>query len=146
MYISHLRLCVDIGSISDQLLDNFCLASQRGYVQSSVSFLDYMEQRQECVLSSVPPVPMLCVCDRFTCVPQSVHISMLVSMCPSESPNTSHSLIPLVFQLWHSPPLPALPTMCHFRCPVSHTLMSPRCDWDINKTTGGFFMNFCRPL
>lgn len=57
--IAHLRLCVDIGSIIDQLFDDFRLASQRGYVQSSVSFLDYMEQAEEWVLISVPPV---CVC------------------------------------------------------------------------------------
>lgn len=59
--VSHLRLCVDIGSIIDQLFDDFRLASQRGYVQSSVSFLDYMEQAQECVLSPVPPVTPYCL-------------------------------------------------------------------------------------
>lgn len=63
---SHLRLWVDIGSIIDELFDDFRLASQRGYVQSSVSFLDYMEKLQERVLSSAPPVPLYCwgVCVR----------------------------------------------------------------------------------
>lgn len=99
--ISHLRLCVDIGSIIDQLFDDFRLASQRGYVQSSVSFLDYMEQPQECVLSSVPPVQPYCLCVRawllatIVCTP--------ISMCPSESPRVNHTFVPLVFQLWHPP-------------------------------------------
>lgn len=82
--ISHLRLCVDIGSIIDQLFDDFRLASQWGYVQSSVSFLDYMEQPQECVLSSVAPVPLYCLC---VCH-YSLYISMSISMNNPLSPTT----------------------------------------------------------
>lgn len=59
---SYLRLSVDIGSVCDQLFDDFRLTGQRGYVESSVSFLDYREQIQECVLSPVPPVSLYCLC------------------------------------------------------------------------------------
>lgn len=82
--ISHLRLCVDIGSIIDQLFDDFRLASQWGYVQSSVSFLDYMEQPQECVLSSVAPVPLYCLC---VCH-YGLYISMSISMNTPLTPTT----------------------------------------------------------
>lgn len=39
-WISYLRLCIDIGSIGDQLFHHFRLAGQGGYVKSGVSFLD----------------------------------------------------------------------------------------------------------
>lgn len=106
--VTHLRLCVDIGSIVDQLFDHFRLAGQRGYVQSSVSFLDYVEEAQECVLRHAAPVQLHCLC---ACV--SVCVCAHARQCPSEPPSlqspplaTCHQhFVPLVFQL----------------CPPTHT-------------------------
>lgn len=103
---SHLRLCVDIGSIGDQLFDDFRLAGQRGYVQSSVSFLDYTEQAQECVLRCVAPVRLHCV-----------RVCVCVNVPPPLAPLSRRYLSPTlcaagVFQLCPSP----LPHPPHLHC------------------------------
>ena len=45
--VFYLRLCVDVGAVSDELLHHVCLAGEGSYVEGCVSFLLFKKKKKK---------------------------------------------------------------------------------------------------